>query len=98
MEGLTADTKRCIAAGGGQQADAFRRMHMQRLMEQRQQEAQLSREVRVQKFKQLLVDSGVNAFSFYAKVRSQHHTDDRMLVAPANSDASLCHRWLCLQC
>lgn len=56
-------------------ADAFRRMHMQRMMGARAAQqaaaggpAGLSKEARVQRFKQLLLEGGVNAFSFYAKV------------------------------
>lgn len=38
------------------------------MLQQRQQQEQMSKETRVQKFKQLLLESGVNAFSFFAKV------------------------------
>jgi transcription elongation regulator 1 len=59
-------------------ADALRRMHMQRMAEARAHQGLgsggaggsgvLTKEVRVQRFKQLLVEAGVNAFSFFAKV------------------------------
>jgi transcription elongation regulator 1 len=59
-------------------ADALRRLHMQRMAEARAQGSGaggvggggvLTKEGRMQRFKQLLVEAGVNAFSFYAKVR-----------------------------
>eukprot|EP00878_Enallax_costatus_P031311 GHUV01034233.1.p1 GENE.GHUV01034233.1~~GHUV01034233.1.p1 ORF type:complete len:236 (+),score=103.21 GHUV01034233.1:642-1349(+) len=81
------------AAGGrefwapvGQQADAFRRAHMQRMLQQRQQQDQLSKETRIQKFKQLLLESGVNAFSFFAKVKSKLEKDDRWKLLPNDGE------------
>eukprot|EP00775_Hariotina_reticulata_P012909 gene12909-13036_t len=67
------------------EADAFRRMHMERMMAQRQQHGPggLSKEVRVQRFKQLLLEGGVNAFSFYAKVKGKLEKDDRALLEEA---------------
>jgi transcription elongation regulator 1 len=63
-------------------ADALRRMHMQRMAEARAQGSGtgvggggvLTKEGRVQRFKQLLMEGGVNAFSFFAKVRLQLQT------------------------
>jgi hypothetical protein len=37
----------------------------------------LSKEVRIQRFKQLLLEGNVNAFSFYAKVKGKLEKDDR---------------------
>lgn len=37
----------------------------------------LSKEVRVTRFKQLLLEGGVNAFSLYAKVKAKLDKDER---------------------
>jgi hypothetical protein len=38
---------------------------------------QLSRDVRITRFKQLLLEGGVNAFSLYAKVKAKLDKDER---------------------
>lgn len=81
-------------------AEALRAAHMQRLMAARGGMAHfggaaggggggpppLSREVRVQRFKLLLLEGGVNAFSLYAKVKAKLEGDERWRLLPNDGE------------